>query len=52
MGVKPELAQRPGETSEAQRRDAIEYAGNCVNRTTGDYKGWPMDDGERRAIFG
>ena len=68
MGVKPELARRPDEASEAQRRGTIEYVGNavhgdlvadgqtwigyCVNRTTGDYKGWPIDDGERRAIFG
>ena len=68
MGVKPELARCPDEASEVRRPGAIEYVGdavhrdlvtddqtwtgNCVNRATGDYKGWPIDDGERRAIFG
>ena len=32
--------------------DGQTWIGYCVNRTTGDYKGWPIDDGERRAIFG
>ena len=32
--------------------DGQTWIGYCVNRTTGDYKGWPIDDGERRAVFG
>lgn len=32
--------------------DGQTWIGYCVNRTTGEYKGWPIDDGERRAIFG
>ena len=32
--------------------DGQTWTGYCVNRTTGDYKGWPIDDGERRAVFG
>ena len=28
------------------------WIGYCVNRATGEYKGWPIDDGERRAVFG
>lgn len=27
------------------------WCGLCVNPTAGDYKGWPIDEDERRAIF-
>ena len=34
---------------EAQSRIWLGY---CVNPGSGEYKGWPIDEGERRAIFG
>ena len=27
------------------------WCGFCVNSTAGDYKGWPIDEDERRAVF-
>ena len=27
------------------------WCGFCVNSAAGDYKGWPIDEAERRAIF-
>ena len=43
----------PGSVSKVWHdADGQTWIGYCVNRTTGDYKGWPIDDGERRAVFG
>ena len=28
------------------------WVGYCINRTSGEYKGWPIDEDERDAIFG
>lgn len=28
------------------------WIGWCINRTSGEYKGWPIDEGERIAVFG
>ena len=27
------------------------WCGYCVNPAAGEYKGWPIDEGERRAVF-
>ena len=28
------------------------WVGWCINRTSGEYKGWPIEESERNAIFG
>lgn len=28
------------------------WFGYCLNKESGEYKGWPIDEGERRAVFG
>ena len=32
--------------------DGCIWVGYCINRTSGEYKGWPSDEKERNEIFG
>ena len=34
------------------RADGKIWYGFCINTQSGQYKGWPIDEEERRAVFG